>query len=117
MSTVPLTDTNSRSCTCRTFPVFIGVGLAAGGSALLPWEQEVSTKRIKTKRTADKNRIAGVLSRRCDSFSFKNRRQKIELDLLHLDKAIPLMRKEVIQLLMETTNFKLCLEIDQVIVL
>ncbi|MFZ2445155.1 MAG: hypothetical protein WAW37_02245 [Syntrophobacteraceae bacterium] len=37
------------------------------------------------------------------------------MDLLYLDKAIPLMRKEVIQLVMEMANFKLCLEIDLVI--
>ena len=40
------------------FPFLSGSHLAAGCSPLLPWEQEVSTKRIKTKRTADKNRIA-----------------------------------------------------------
>src|SRR5208283_4911384 len=69
-TTVPLTDTNSRACTCRTFPVFIGVDLAVGCSELLSWEQEVNTKKIKTKRTADKNRIARVLSLDLHHFDF-----------------------------------------------
>ena len=39
------------------------------------------------------------------------------MEFLYLNKAIPLMRKEVIQLVMEMANFKLCLEIDLVIML
>ena len=38
------------------------------------------------------------------------------MQLLYLHKTIPLMRKEVIQLVMEMANFKLCFEIDLVII-